>query len=330
MSRKACVIGSGPNGLAAAIVLAQAGLQVDVFEAEPIPGGAARTMELTLPGFLHDFGSAVHPMAAGSPFFSSLPLESHDLEWIHSPAPLAHPLDDGTAITLERDLKDAQSALGVDGETWCRLTRPLVEHWSEFAPEVLRPLPSIPKHPWLMARFGMSALLSARKIVQRFRSVRTRALFAGLAAHSLLSLDEPLSGAFGMLMAIPAHAVGWPIPRGGSQSLTNALCRYLSTFASTLKTSSRIESLTTLSHYAVICCDVTPRLPRKRPRVMHNMRIARLFCWYSRVCSIPRAPLPANTQSGLIATFQMVPSSTCEGNWRIRLSALRPVFGNVF
>src|SRR6266567_7236811 len=259
MNRKACVIGAGPNGLAAATVLAQAGLEVDVFEAESLPGGAARTMELTLPGFLHDFGSAVHPMAAGSPFFSSLPLESHDLEWIHSPAPLAHPLDDGTAITLERDLKDAQSALGVDGETWCRLTRPLVEHWSEFAPEVLRPLPSIPKHPWLMARFGMSALLSARKIVQRFRSVRTRALFAGLAAHSLLSLDEPLSGAFGMLMAIPAHAVGWPIPRGGSQSLTNALCRYLSTFASTLKTSSRIESLTTLSHYAVICCDVTPR-----------------------------------------------------------------------
>ena len=236
MSRRACVVGSGPNGLAAATVLAQAGLEVDVFEAESLPGGAARTMELTLPGFLHDFGSAVHPMAAGSPFFSSLPLEAHGLEWIHSPAPLAHPLDDGTAVMLERDLKDAEAALEADGKIWCRLMRPFVEHWSEFACEVLRPLPAIPKRPWLMARFGMSALLSAKVIARRFRNPRTRALFAGLAAHSFLSLDQTLSGAFGMLVAIPAHAVGWPIARGGSQSLINALCGYLGTFASKVKT----------------------------------------------------------------------------------------------
>ena len=158
MSRKACVVGSGPNGLAAAIVLAQAGLQVDVFEAEPTAGGAARTMELTLPGFLHDFGSAVYPLAAGSPFFSSLPLADHGLEWIHSPAPLAHPLDDGTAVILERDLEDAKTSLGADGECWAKLMQPFVEHWGEFAPEVLRPVPSIPKHPWLMARFGINAL----------------------------------------------------------------------------------------------------------------------------------------------------------------------------
>ncbi len=230
MSRRACVVGSGPNGLAAAIVLVHAGLEVDVFEAEPTPGGAVRTMELTLPGFLHDFGSAVHPLAAGSPFLSSLPLQDHGLEWIHSPAPLAHPLDDGTAVMLERDLNDAQAALGVDGKSWCSLMRPFVEHWRQFAPEVLCPVPSIPKHPWLMVRFGMSAFLSARTIASRFRSERTRALFAGLAAHSFLRLDETLSGAFGMLMAVSAHAVGWPIPRGGSQSLTQALCRYLSTF----------------------------------------------------------------------------------------------------
>jgi len=200
VSRRACVVGSGPNGLAAATVLAQAGLEVDVFEAESLPGGAARTMELTLPGFLHDFGSAVHPMAAGSPFFSSLPLEAHGLEWIHSPAPLAHPLDDGTAVMLERDLKDAEAALGADGKIWCRLMRPFVEHWSEFVCDVLRPLPAIPKRSWLMARFGMRALLPAKVIAWRFRSPRTRALFAGLAAHSFLSLDETLSGAFGMLM----------------------------------------------------------------------------------------------------------------------------------
>src|SRR5258708_4981252 len=224
MSHKACVIGSGPNALAAAIVLSQAGLQVDVLEAEPTAGGAARTMELTLPGFLHDFGSAVHPMGAGSPFFSSLPLEDHGLGWIHSPAPLAHPLDDGTAVLLERALCDAKTSLGVDGDAWGKLMQPFVERWSEFAPEVLRPVLSIPKHPWLMARFGMNALRSARTIVRRFQSERTRALFAGLAAHSFLRLDEPLIGVFGMLMAVPAHALGWPIARGGSQSLTNAPC----------------------------------------------------------------------------------------------------------
>ncbi len=259
MSRKACVVGSGPNGLAAAIVLAQAGLQVDVFEAEPTPGGAARTMELTLPGFLHDFGSAVHPMAVSSPFFASLPLHDHGLEWIHSPAPLAHPLDDGTAVLLERNLADAKASLGADGNAWGKLMGPFVEHWNEFAPDVLRPIRSIPKHPWLMARFGMNALLSARTIARRFQSERTRALFAGLAAHSFLSLNEPLSGAFGMLMAVPAHAVGWPIPCGGSQSLANALCGYLSTFGGKVKLSSRVESLATLSHYDLILCDVTPR-----------------------------------------------------------------------
>jgi phytoene dehydrogenase-like protein len=259
MSRKACVIGAGPNGLAAAIVLAQAGLQVDVREAEPTPGGAARTLELTLPGFLHDFGSAVHPLAAGSPFLSSLPLRDYGLEWVRSPAPLAHPLDDGTAVMLERDLGDAKSSLGADGEVWGKLMQPFIERWNGFAREVLRPVPSLPRHPWLMARFGMSALLPARTVAHRFRSERTRGLFAGLAAHSFLSLDEPLSAAFGMLMAIPAHAVGWPISRGGSQSLTNALWRYLSTFGSTLNTSSRVETLSALANYDLILCDVTPR-----------------------------------------------------------------------
>ena len=263
MSRKACVIGAGPNGLAAAIVLAQAGLQVDVLEAELTPGGAARTMELTLPGFRHDFGSAVYPLGAGSPFFSSLPLINHGLEWIHSPAALAHPLDDGTAVMLERDLDETRDSLGSDGREWDKLMRPFVERWTEFAPEVLRPVPFIPRHPWLMARFGMVALRSARAVASRFRKERTRALFAGLAAHSFLSLDEPLSAAFAILMATPAHAVGWPIPRGGAQSLTNALCGYLSTFGSKVNTSSPVESLAALPNvfpkYDLTLCDLTPR-----------------------------------------------------------------------
>ena len=259
MSRKACVIGAGPNGLAAAIVLAQAGLQVDVLEAESTPRGAARTLELTLPGFRHDFGSAVYPLGAGSPFFSSLPLEGHGLEWIHSPAALAHPLDDGTAVMLERGLDETRDSLGIDGPAWDKLMRPFAERWTEFAPEVLRPVPFIPRHPWLMARFGMVALRSARAIARRFRNERTRALFAGLAAHSFLSLDEPLSAAFAILMAAPAHAVGWPIPRGGAQSLTNSLCGYLSTFGSKVKTSSQVQSLAALANYDLLFCDLTPR-----------------------------------------------------------------------
>ncbi len=259
MRGSACVVGAGPNGLAAAIVLARAGLHVDVFEAEAIAGGGARTMELTLPGFLHDFGSAVHPLAAGSPFFSSLPLRDHGLEWIHSPAPLAHPLDDGTAVVLERGLANTKTALGADGNAWVDLMRPFVESWPAFAPEVLGPVSLLPKHPWLMARFGVNAFRSAKGIARRFRSERTRALFAGLAAHSFLAMDEPLSGAFGMLMAIPAHVVGWPIPRGGSQAITNALCSYLRTFGGEVKTSARVERLADLKGHDATLCDVTPR-----------------------------------------------------------------------
>jgi len=259
MSRKACVIGAGPNGLAAAIVLTQAGLQVDVLEAESSPGGAARTLELTLPGFRHDFGSAVYPLGAGSPFFSSLPLINHGLEWIHSPAALAHPLDDGTAVMLGRDLDESKDSFGIDGPAWDELLRPFVEHWTEFAPEILRPVSFVSRHPWLMARFAMVAMQSARAVARRFHNQRTRALFAGLAAHSFLSLDEPLSAAFAILMAVPAYAVGWPIPRGGAQSLSNALCGFLSTFGSKVHTSSPVQSLATLANYDLLLCDLTPR-----------------------------------------------------------------------
>jgi len=259
MSRKACVIGAGPNGLAAAIVLTQAGLQVDILEAESSPGGAARTLELTLPGFRHDFGSAVYPLGAGSPFFSSLPLINHGLEWIHSPAALAHPLDDGTAVMLERNLDESKDSFGIDGPAWDELMRPFVEHWTEFAPEILRPVSFVSRHPWLMARFGMVAMQSARAIARRFHNQRTRALFAGLAAHSFLSLDEPLSAAFAIMMAVPAYAVGWPIPRGGAQSLSNALCGFLSTFGSKVHTSSPVQSLATLANYNLLLCDLTPR-----------------------------------------------------------------------
>jgi phytoene dehydrogenase-like protein len=241
-------------------VLARKGLRFDVFEAEPQAGGAARTLELTLPGFLHDFGSAVHPLAAGSPFFSSLPLANYGLEWIHSPSALAHPFDDGTAVTLERDLGEAESTLGRDGKAWRRLMKPLAESWAELASEVLRPVHLLSRHPWLLARFGLSALPPATALARfLFREERTKALFAGLAAHSFLSLDEPLSAAFGVLLGAAAHAVGWPIPRGGAQSITNALCSDLGAFGGKVKTSTRIERLAELPGYDVTLCDVTPR-----------------------------------------------------------------------
>src|SRR5208337_1555805 len=258
--RRAAVIGAGPNGLAAAIVLAQAGLQVEVFEAEPQPGGAARTLPLTLPGFLHDFGSAVHPMAAGSPFFTSLPLQNYGLAWIHSPAPLAHPLDDGTAVVLERDLSDAEATLGKDGRQWRRLMGLFAVHWTELATEILRPVHLLTRHPFLMARLGALGFLSAIALSQHwFKNPRTRALFAGLAAHSVLALDESLSASFGLVLGAAAHAVGWPIPRGGAGAITNALCGYLTSMGGTVRTSMRIDNLSALANYDIILCDVTPR-----------------------------------------------------------------------
>lgn len=259
-NRNANVIGAGPNGLSAAIVLAQAGWQVEVFEAEPQPGGAARTLPLTLPGFLHDFGSAVHPMAAGSPFFSSLPLKAHGLEWIHSPAPLAHPLDDGTAVMLERDFHDQHLALGIDGSAWRKLFEPVSAHWWAMAPEMLQPVTHFPKHPLLMARLGLLSLPSARWLANAiFKGERAKALFAGIAAHSVLSLDEPFSAAAGVTLGAAAHAVGWPIPRGGAQSITNALCAYLGALGGRVRTSVRVKDLAELGHSDLSMCDVTPK-----------------------------------------------------------------------
>ena len=169
-TRRAVVIGSGPNGLSAAIVLAQAGLKVEVFEAQAQPGGAVRTLPLTLPGFRHDFGSAVHPLAAASPFFNTLPLAAHGLQWIHGDAPLAHPLDDGTAVVLERNLVDAAAELGDDGSAWRRLLGPIVNRWEEFTGDSLGPLVRIPRHPFLMARFGLSAIQPATPCSRRSRS----------------------------------------------------------------------------------------------------------------------------------------------------------------
>jgi phytoene dehydrogenase-like protein len=263
--RGASVIGSGPNGLAAAIELAQAGFSVDVYEAEEQIGGASRTLPLTMSGFRHDFGSAVHPMGLGSPFFRSLPLDRYGLQWVHGLAPLAHPLDDGTAVTLEQDLSDAVRAFGEDGRSWRRMMEPLAARWEIFADEILGPVPHIPRHPLLLARFGLHAVLPATALCKLFfRGDRARALFAGLAAHSFLSLDAPLSSAIAIVLGASAHAVGWPVPRGGAQAIPDALAAHLGGLGGRIHASRRISSLADLGTYGAdasgpTLCDVSPR-----------------------------------------------------------------------
>jgi phytoene dehydrogenase-like protein len=192
---------------------------------------------------LHDFGSAVHPFAAGSPFFASLPLAEHGLEWIHGLSPLAHPLDDGTAVVLERDLGETEHALGADGKTWRRLLAPAVEHWKEFAEDTLGPVLRIPHQPFRMVRFGLSVFQSARSFaLDHFSSERTRAVFAGLAGHSFLSFDRPLSATVGLMFGVTVHAVGWPIPRGGAQAIPRALIGYLNTLGGAVHTAQRVDA----------------------------------------------------------------------------------------
>ena len=241
-------------------MLAKAGYAVDVFEAQPEPGGAARTLPLTHPGFLHDFGSAVHPMAAGSPFFKSLDLPSHGLEWIHSPIPLAHPLDNGESVCLRRSWDEMEQELSHDGKAWRSLIGPFAEHWNELAPEVLRPVSLRTNHPFLMARFGLFAVPSAKRIADWFfRGERAKALYAGLAAHSFLSLDETLSSSVGLVLAIVAHVEGWPIPKGGSQAITSALINALNANGGQVICNHRVERLQDLVDYDLKICDVTPR-----------------------------------------------------------------------
>jgi phytoene dehydrogenase-like protein len=259
-ARNAAVVGAGPNGLAAAITLAEAGMAVTVYEAESVPGGGARTLELTLPGFRHDFGSAVHPMAAGSPFFRKLPLAAHGLEWIYSPAALAHPLDDGTAVLLVRDLDEQCRMLGEDGAAWRRISEPLSRSWWALAEDILQPLSPWPHHPLLLARMGAFGALPAAALGRlAFRGVRARALMAGLAAHSFLRPSHPFSASFGLVMAATAHAVGWPIARGGSQAITDALIGHLQSLGGVVQTATSVERIEDVGAVDLAFCDTTPR-----------------------------------------------------------------------
>ena len=253
------IVGSGPNGLAAAITMAQNGRSVAVFEAEENIGGSVRSADLTLPGFVHDICSAVYPLAIGSPFFRSLPLAQHGLEWVQPPAALAHPLDDGTAVTLERSIAETASALGSDRDAYRKLMSPLLANWDGLDADLLGP-PRLPRHPWNFTRFGLLAIQPARRLAEsRFRGARARALFAGLAAHSMLPLEKWGSAAFGLVLGITGHAVGWPIAKGGAQTLANALASYLRSLGGEIFPNERVGSLDQLPSSRVILCDLTPR-----------------------------------------------------------------------
>lgn len=259
-AKDAIVIGSGPNGLGAAITLAGAGRSVTVFEAQDTVGGGARSEKLTLPGFVHDVCSAVHPLAVSSPLFRSLPLERHGLAWVHPQLPLAHPLDGGTAAILHRSLDATAAALGPDEAAYRRLMSPLVRDWDRLAPQLLGPLLRVPRHPLAMARFGLRAARSARGLAERtFRDEPARALFAGLAAHSMLPLEQPLTASIGLFLGAAGHAVGWPFARGGSQAIADALADHLRSLGGEIVTGRNVDSLDDLPPADVFMLDVTPR-----------------------------------------------------------------------
>jgi phytoene dehydrogenase-like protein len=223
------IIGSGPNGLAAAITLAQRGVAVTVYERNATLGGACSTAEVTLPGFHHDLGSSCYPLGVASPFFRSLPLADHGLRWIEPPTPLAHPLDDGTAVTLEHALESTVAQLTQhDGRAWRSLLGPTVRNWPQLIEDFTQPLLRFPSHPIAMATFGPAALMPAQLLATTlFQDERARALFAGIAAHSVLPLTRVASSAAGLVLAAAGHTTGWPIAAGGGQSITNALASYL-------------------------------------------------------------------------------------------------------
>jgi phytoene dehydrogenase-like protein len=256
----AVVVGAGPNGLAAAITLARAGYRVLVREAKETVGGGMRSLPLTLPGFCHDVCSAIHPLGLASPFMRSLPLEAYGVEWIQPPVALAHPLDGGRAVLIHKSLQQTASGLEQDGPAYRRLMGLVADHWDELGQDLLGPLPLPPRHPLLMAGFGLKAIRSASGLARSlFRGEGTRAVFAGMAGHSMLPLEQLITAGFAMLLGGLAHAVGWPVARHGSQSIADAMAAYLRDLGGEIQTAAPVTSMADLPPARVTLFDLTPR-----------------------------------------------------------------------
>jgi phytoene dehydrogenase-like protein len=257
----AIVVGAGPNGLAAAITLARAGRSVRVYEAADDAGGGTRTAELTLPGFRHDVCSTVLSLALASPFFATIDLAARGVELVQPDAPVAHPLDGGRAAVLERSVRETDVGLGgADGRAWRRLFGPLVRDVDKLGSEILRPIAHLPRHPLALARFGLPALRSVEGLARnRFEGEAARALFAGIAAHAMLRLDRPLSASFGLALGTFAHAVGWPVAKGGAGALAAALIAELESLGGEVVTGHRVDALADLPPARAVLLDVTPR-----------------------------------------------------------------------
>lgn len=259
LSFDAIVVGSGPNGLAAAITLQQAGVQVLLLEAKPTIGGGMRTAELTFPGFRHDVCSAVHPMAAASPFLRSLPLLNFGLTYIHPEVLAAHPFDDGTAAALYPSLDETAAALGADVAAYRHLFSPLVENWPNIDSHVLGPMLKIPRHPLALAQFGLKALQSGKQVASHFRTHEAKGLWAGIVAHSMIPLDALTSSAIAFVLTIAGHRGGWPIPKGGSQSIADAMGAYFQSIGGTIKTNREVKTLGDLPDAKAVLFDTSPK-----------------------------------------------------------------------
>lgn len=256
---RAVVVGSGPNGLSAAVALAREGVAVTVVEAEPTVGGGTRTEELTVPGVLHDVCSAVHPFGVASPFLSSLPLHEHGLEWRHPEVDLAHPLDGGRCGVMLRSLEATAEGLGVDGRAWARTFGRVGRGFDALAEDLLRPILHVPRHPVRLVDFGLKALQPATVLARRWRTDEARGLFAGVAAHAIHPLEAPTTAAIGLMLVGSGHHVGWPVAAGGSRAISDALVGLLRALGGTVETGRRVTSLAELGDPDVTVLDLSPR-----------------------------------------------------------------------
>jgi phytoene dehydrogenase-like protein len=254
----AVVVGSGPNGLAAAIAIRQKGLSVQLLEARATIGGGLRSAELTLPGFTHDICSAIHPLAAGSPYFTTLPLHEHGLEFIYPPVAAAHPFDDGTAAVLAGSVEETARGLGSDAAAYVRLMAPIVKDWPALAPAFLGPL-HLPKDPWSIARFGWKGLAASTRLARRFHEQAARGLLAGMAAHSIQPLTNLATSAIALVLMTTGHDKGWPLPRRGSVAIADALASYFISLGGKIQTGTNIRSFSQLPSSRCVLLDLTPR-----------------------------------------------------------------------